>query len=449
MISSSGAPDQRCAGRGDAECRRHRLDSGGDGVEGAFGVHEHHRDPGGADLFLHREGADGGVGEHDRRIQREDGFRVEAVAARRHVGDVFTGRVDRGGPSDDVVAEPERVHRLGEGSRPIGDHDPGDVGDGDVDAVGTAHGGRQTRRRGGADGPGIAVVDHCGAVPRRHGERRVFAAGSAARTDENGGQGQEQNGQGGARRDGHRSGPDPVAVDVAGEVLEQRPVEPVDEDRFVDHCLLLRGVEGRGIELGAVFVLERLGLGDAVEDVEPQAVALVAVCALEHPPDDLPAGQVAEIPQVMVGEKGFRRRRGDLFESLHVCLGGGERADPVAPVVADQELEVGFESWDPQQIVRENRADDRVVGIGPPDALECVVDEPRLRDQFGVCFDGELAFEQFGDEHRVLGLVVGLLRIDPDALGKPGDLDSGHRPTSLNSERARIYIGEGSLTFAA
>ncbi len=130
-------------------------------------------------------------------------------------------------------------------------------------------------------------------------------------------------------------------------------------------------------------------------------------------------------------EEGFRGHRRDLLEPVDVGDGRGQRRDAVAPVGADEEVEVGFERGGAEQLVAEEGTGDRIVGVATTDPLEAVVDEPGLRDERGVSFGRQLAPEQFRDEHRVLGVAVGLLGLEPDALGESDDFGRGHRPTSL------------------
>src|SRR5690606_17795972 len=121
-------------------------DVGGDGVEGPGVVEEDHRDAGVAQLQLDVGGADRRVGEHHRRVERQDRLGVEVV---RPGGDhrqvLRLRKTGRGVAPHDVVAQPEGEDDLGERAVEVHREDAAGVGDLDDLPVTGLDGDRQLR----------------------------------------------------------------------------------------------------------------------------------------------------------------------------------------------------------------------------------------------------------------------------------------------------------------
>ncbi len=72
-------------------------------------------------------------------------------------------------------------------------------------------------------------------------------------------------------------------------------------------------------------------------------VGLEAEATGHHAADEDPAGEVAEVPRVVMCHEAAGPGRPDLTDAVDVALRGRQRHDLLAPVGPEEELQVGLE----------------------------------------------------------------------------------------------------------
>jgi hypothetical protein len=172
-----------------------------------------------------------------------------------------------------------------------------------------------------------------------------------------------------------------------------------------DHAGALVVVPRHLVERLAVGAAEAAGLRDLGEEVEADAVGVEPELALEERAQQAPAGQVAEVARVVVRDEAADPDGGDPLDPLDVRGRARERADHVAPVGPDEEVEVGLDGRQAREARADEARGDRIRRHALGGRLDGAVDEVVLGDERDVVVAAAPARDERGHELvRVLRL---------------------------------------------
>ena len=228
---------------------------------------------------------------------------------------------------------------------------------------------------------------------------------------------------------------------------EQRRVQAEREDGLGQDAVADVVVKLEGVEPLAVGVAVRLDLAQGGEVVECGALAVDAVVVAQSAGDDLPAGQVAEVAHVVVGQQRCGvAGAGQLGQPVDVGGGRRQRLDGRAPPRADEEAQVPLQRVVALQALVGDGGALGGVGDGPHRVLQRAVDEPQLAGEVGGGAGVEFAVEQCAHEPGVFGVVVGGCGGFPEPGGQAfgGRLEHVAPPCwSLSGGRCRVVASVG------
>src|SRR5205085_4435666 len=127
-------------------------------------------------------------------------------------------------------------------------------------------------------------------------------------------------------------------------------VEPVCQHDLVDYRVTLFLVPRHRIEPLTIGDLERVNVGNLVENIEPRTGRIGQLQRSCHTMSEvLSAGKVAQVADVMVGHKSTGPGEARFAKSLAVRRGRHVGPHPLGPVVAQQGGQIEFEGGQPRE----------------------------------------------------------------------------------------------------